>query len=175
MQKSLLRTAFGVLALSLSRNYRHYVIWFRPEVVQTVDWCASEVTTWCSDLRRLVHVTLAGVASLSAAAQHSSTCTFRGLISHSNDDSTEGDGVFHVQQIAGLVPGDLAATTTSHNAKDTAAWTMVQQWQAVTMLVADWTAASSATIANAALQALNVLLGVAVTDRKSTRLNSSHT
>ena len=33
--------ASGVLALSLSRNYRHYVIWFRPEVVQTVDWAGN--------------------------------------------------------------------------------------------------------------------------------------
>eukprot|EP01033_Poteriospumella_lacustris_P000522 gene522-353_t len=38
------------------------------------------------------------------------------------------------------------------------------------MLVADWTAASSATIANAALHALNVLLGVAVTSAATSRV-----
>jgi light-regulated signal transduction histidine kinase (bacteriophytochrome) len=34
-------TASGMLAMSISRNYRHYVIWFRPEVVQTVEWAGS--------------------------------------------------------------------------------------------------------------------------------------
>lgn len=140
------------------------------EVVQTVDWSSGEVTAWCGDLRRLVHVTLAGVASLSAYTHQSSTRTFRGLISHNSEDSNEGDGVFHVPQIVGLIPEDLTATTTSHTAKDTAASTMVQQWQAVTLLIADWTAASSATIANAALQALNVLLGVAVTSAATSRV-----
>ena len=33
--------ASGVLAMSISRNYRHYVIWFRPEVVQTVEWAGN--------------------------------------------------------------------------------------------------------------------------------------
>lgn len=33
--------ASGILAMSISRNYRHYVIWFRPEVVQTVEWAGN--------------------------------------------------------------------------------------------------------------------------------------
>ena len=34
-------TASGMLAMAISRNYRHYVIWFRPEVVQTVEWAGN--------------------------------------------------------------------------------------------------------------------------------------
>jgi len=33
--------ASGMLAMSISRNYRHYVLWFRPEVVQTVEWAGN--------------------------------------------------------------------------------------------------------------------------------------
>ncbi|RYE98562.1 MAG: hypothetical protein EOO78_16285, partial [Oxalobacteraceae bacterium] len=33
--------ASGILAMSISGNYRHYVIWFRPEVVQTVEWAGN--------------------------------------------------------------------------------------------------------------------------------------
>jgi chemotaxis family two-component system sensor kinase Cph1 len=31
-------TASGLLALDLSKTQRNYVLWFRPEVIQTVDW-----------------------------------------------------------------------------------------------------------------------------------------
>lgn len=33
--------ASGMLAISISRTHRHYVIWFRPEVVQTVEWAGD--------------------------------------------------------------------------------------------------------------------------------------
>jgi light-regulated signal transduction histidine kinase (bacteriophytochrome) len=33
--------ASGMLAMSISRNHKHYVIWFRPEVVQTVAWAGN--------------------------------------------------------------------------------------------------------------------------------------
>ena len=31
----------GVLAVSISQVHRHYVIWFRPEVVQTIEWAGD--------------------------------------------------------------------------------------------------------------------------------------
>lgn len=33
--------AAGVLAISISQIYQHYVMWFRPEVVQTVNWAGQ--------------------------------------------------------------------------------------------------------------------------------------
>lgn len=33
--------AAGVLALSISRLHRHYVVWFRPEIVQTITWAGD--------------------------------------------------------------------------------------------------------------------------------------
>jgi two-component system, chemotaxis family, sensor kinase Cph1 len=33
--------ASGVLAISISQLHRHYIIWFRPEVVQTVQWAGQ--------------------------------------------------------------------------------------------------------------------------------------
>jgi light-regulated signal transduction histidine kinase (bacteriophytochrome) len=33
--------ASGMLAVSISGSYRHYVIWFRPEVVQEVEWAGN--------------------------------------------------------------------------------------------------------------------------------------
>lgn len=33
--------ASGVLALPISRIHPHYLIWFRPEVIQTIDWAGS--------------------------------------------------------------------------------------------------------------------------------------
>nr|WP_314629521.1 ATP-binding protein [uncultured Noviherbaspirillum sp.] len=33
--------ASGMLAISISRTHRHYLIWFRPEVVQTVEWAGN--------------------------------------------------------------------------------------------------------------------------------------
>jgi light-regulated signal transduction histidine kinase (bacteriophytochrome) len=33
--------ASGMLAMSISRTRRHYLIWFRPEVVQTVEWAGN--------------------------------------------------------------------------------------------------------------------------------------
>ncbi len=36
-----LHTASGVLAISISRLYRNFVLWFRPEVVQTLNWSGN--------------------------------------------------------------------------------------------------------------------------------------
>ncbi|MBX3619625.1 MAG: GAF domain-containing protein [Rhizobacter sp.] len=33
--------ASGVLAISISQVHRHYILWFRPEVVQSVDWAGD--------------------------------------------------------------------------------------------------------------------------------------
>lgn len=33
--------ASGMLALSISRLHRHYLIWFRPEVVENIDWAGN--------------------------------------------------------------------------------------------------------------------------------------
>jgi len=33
--------ASGVLAVSISQIHKHYLIWFRPEVVQTIDWAGN--------------------------------------------------------------------------------------------------------------------------------------
>ncbi|MBK4736162.1 GAF domain-containing protein [Noviherbaspirillum sp. DKR-6] len=33
--------ASGMLAVAISGNYQHYVIWFRPEVVRTVEWAGN--------------------------------------------------------------------------------------------------------------------------------------
>ncbi|MBC7882018.1 MAG: GAF domain-containing protein [Anaerolineae bacterium] len=33
--------ASGVLALKISRTNRYYILWFRPEVIQTVDWAGD--------------------------------------------------------------------------------------------------------------------------------------
>ena len=39
------RVASGALALSVSRTPRDYVIWFRPEIVETVRWAGNPVKT----------------------------------------------------------------------------------------------------------------------------------
>lgn len=31
----------GILAVSISKIHRHYLIWFRPEVIQTIDWAGN--------------------------------------------------------------------------------------------------------------------------------------
>jgi len=36
-----LHVAAGVLAISISRLHRHYIVWFRPEIVQTIDWAGD--------------------------------------------------------------------------------------------------------------------------------------
>jgi two-component system, chemotaxis family, sensor kinase Cph1 len=36
-----LATAAGVLAISISRLHRHYVVWFRPEIAQTITWAGD--------------------------------------------------------------------------------------------------------------------------------------
>ncbi len=33
--------AAGVMAISISRLHRHYIIWFRPEIIQTIDWAGD--------------------------------------------------------------------------------------------------------------------------------------
>jgi chemotaxis family two-component system sensor kinase Cph1 len=35
------KVASGILALSISRLHRHYLIWFRPEAVQEIDWAGN--------------------------------------------------------------------------------------------------------------------------------------
>lgn len=34
-------TAAGVLAISISKLHRHYVVWFRPEIAQTITWAGD--------------------------------------------------------------------------------------------------------------------------------------
>jgi chemotaxis family two-component system sensor kinase Cph1 len=34
-------TASGLLAMPISRIHRHYLLWFRPEVVHTIDWAGN--------------------------------------------------------------------------------------------------------------------------------------
>jgi chemotaxis family two-component system sensor kinase Cph1 len=38
---ALVRNASGLLALPISRIHRHYLLWFRPEVVQTIEWAGN--------------------------------------------------------------------------------------------------------------------------------------
>ena len=35
------RNASGILALPISRIHKHYLIWFRPEVIHTIDWAGN--------------------------------------------------------------------------------------------------------------------------------------
>lgn len=39
--RQLLRNASGLLALPISRIHQHYLLWFRPELVQTVEWAGN--------------------------------------------------------------------------------------------------------------------------------------
>ncbi|MBD2463469.1 GAF domain-containing protein [Oscillatoria sp. FACHB-1407] len=39
--ESLKAIASGVLALEISKVHRNYILWFRPEVIQTVDWAGN--------------------------------------------------------------------------------------------------------------------------------------
>lgn len=34
-------TASGLLAISISQVHHHYIVWFRPEIVQTIDWAGD--------------------------------------------------------------------------------------------------------------------------------------
>jgi light-regulated signal transduction histidine kinase (bacteriophytochrome) len=36
-----MHAAAGLLAISISRLHRHYIVWFRPEIVQTIDWAGD--------------------------------------------------------------------------------------------------------------------------------------
>ncbi len=38
---ALARNASGVLAMPISRLHRHYLLWFRPEVVETIEWAGN--------------------------------------------------------------------------------------------------------------------------------------
>ncbi|MCD2516037.1 ATP-binding protein [Massilia sp. G4R7] len=38
---ALVRNASGLLALPISRIHKHYLLWFRPEVVQTIEWAGN--------------------------------------------------------------------------------------------------------------------------------------
>ena len=39
--KDLMRNASGLMALPISRIHQHYLLWFRPELVQTVEWAGN--------------------------------------------------------------------------------------------------------------------------------------
>lgn len=39
--RGMTRNASGLLALPISRIHQHYLLWFRPELVQTVDWAGN--------------------------------------------------------------------------------------------------------------------------------------
>lgn len=39
--KGLARNASGLLALPISRIHQHYLLWFRPELVQTIEWAGN--------------------------------------------------------------------------------------------------------------------------------------
>ena len=39
--KDVMRNASGLLALPISRIHQHYLLWFRPELVQTVEWAGN--------------------------------------------------------------------------------------------------------------------------------------
>ncbi|OWQ90879.1 histidine kinase [Roseateles aquatilis] len=36
-----LRATAGILAISISKLHRHYIVWFRPEIVQTIVWAGD--------------------------------------------------------------------------------------------------------------------------------------
>ncbi|HET6344608.1 MAG TPA: GAF domain-containing protein, partial [Myxococcota bacterium] len=38
--------AAGLLAASIPRSARHYVLWFRPEIEQTIEWAGNPEKTW---------------------------------------------------------------------------------------------------------------------------------
>ncbi len=38
---AMVRNASGLLALPISRIHQHYLLWFRPEVVQTIEWAGN--------------------------------------------------------------------------------------------------------------------------------------
>ncbi|WP_293780682.1 ATP-binding protein [uncultured Oxalicibacterium sp.] len=40
--------ASGILAVSISQIHKHYLIWFRPEVVQTIDWAGNPYEKLCA-------------------------------------------------------------------------------------------------------------------------------
>lgn len=39
--KSIASVASGIMALPISKIHRHYLLWFRPEVVQTIEWAGN--------------------------------------------------------------------------------------------------------------------------------------
>lgn len=39
--RDLMRNASGLMALPISRIHQHYLLWFRPELVQTVEWAGN--------------------------------------------------------------------------------------------------------------------------------------
>ena len=39
--RDMTRNASGLLALPISRIHRHYLLWFRPELVQTIEWAGN--------------------------------------------------------------------------------------------------------------------------------------
>ena len=41
LAEAFVKTGSGLLAITISKEYRDYVLWFRPEVVQTVTWAGN--------------------------------------------------------------------------------------------------------------------------------------
>lgn len=39
--ESMMRVASGLLAMPISRIHKHYLLWFRPEVVHTIEWAGN--------------------------------------------------------------------------------------------------------------------------------------
>ncbi len=48
-------TAAGVLAISISQVHRHVILWFRPEIVQTVTWAGDPRKTMQPDASGRIH------------------------------------------------------------------------------------------------------------------------
>lgn len=50
-----LGTTAGMLAISISKLHRHYIVWFRPEIVQTIVWAGDPRKESSTDAQRRLH------------------------------------------------------------------------------------------------------------------------
>lgn len=50
-----LGTTAGLLAISISKLHRHYIVWFRPEIVQTIVWAGDPRKELAADARQRLH------------------------------------------------------------------------------------------------------------------------
>ncbi|UVW27622.1 ATP-binding protein [Massilia sp. H6] len=50
----MVRNASGLLALPISRIHQHYLLWFRPEVVQSIEWAGNPYQKEASTLNSVV-------------------------------------------------------------------------------------------------------------------------